>query len=305
MSQESQQQIDAAPQTQEEAKNYWNELAAGDKPAAEGTTPQPETPAADAAQATEPAPDLGEQAAELQLPKEVLDKLSQFDTMLANQQQLLHQLKSTEGRVAAIQREAAQARSAAQSVEGAAPNQQAINAAMKTPEKWESLKNDFPEWGDAVEALVKANLGSARPAQQFDPSPLRQEFIGGLDSVKGAIMAEVTKALEEARVENKHEGWKETVNTSDFATWFKAQQPEVQGLSASTKARDAIRLLDLFNEAKSKPASVVAQDRQGRLAAAARTTKGPTAPPRTAGEMTAAELWNHEAAFRERARAAY
>jgi hypothetical protein len=62
-------------------------------------------------------------------------------------------------------------------------------------------------------------------------------------------------------------------------------------------------MLDLYHQAKAKPAAEIKQERGARLAAAATTRPGQTPPPRTVDDMSPEELWNYEAAKREKTRA--
>lgn len=200
-----------------------------------------------------------------------------------------------------MQREFQQARTAQQSVAPQeAPTQGQMAAAAKNPEKWEQLKADFPEWAGAMEEYVAVKLGSVRP-QQAGLTP--EQVAGYVQQQVAQTKAEMARALEEARIEGRYENWRDTVNTTDFAQWFTVQSPEVRALADSAAARDAIRMLDLFHEAKKHSAADIKQERGARLAAAATTRPGQTPPPKTLDGMSPAELWNYEAAKREKTRA--
>jgi hypothetical protein len=114
---------------------------------------------------------------------------------------------------------------------------------------------------------------------------------------------EMRQAIEEARVDGKYENWKDTVNTLEFTQWFTVQSPEIRSLANSDSARDAIRMLDMFHETKKRSASDIRQERGQRLAAAATTRPGQTPPPKTLDDMSPEELWNYEAAKREKTKA--
>lgn len=294
--------------TQERMQELWNEeakkLDAGDEsPAAEAqaAAPQEEEPA--------PQTDVQETAAAAEqpedplagLPEGVRAKLAQIDQLAQANAQLLQHVRSAEGRVAAMQREFQQAKAAQQSVAPQeAPSQGQMAAAAKNPEKWEQLKSDFPEWAGAMEEYVAAKLGSVqRGAPGLTPQQVQELVQQQVTQTK----AEMTRAIEEARVEGKYENWREVINTPEFAQWFSVQAPELRALADSTAARDAIRLLDTFHQAKAKPAADIRQERGARLAAAATTRPGQTPPPKTLGDMSPAELWNYEAAKREKTRA--
>ena len=284
--------------SQAEAQQLWNEeaskLDAGDNtPAPELQASVPETPPQDnpepqAVAATQEAP-VDPLAG---LPEEVKIALSKITQLEQANAQLLHHVKTTEGRVAAMQREAQQGRQAATSVD-AAPSQGQMAAAAKNPEKWEQLKQDFPEWAGAMEEYVGAKLSGMQAGVQATDivDYVQRQLVSERESMKAAI--------EEARVEGKYENWRDTVATQDFAAWFALQPAEIKNLADSPAAKDALRMLDLFHTAKAKPASEIRQERGARLAAAATTRPGQTPPPKTLDDMSPEELWNYEAKKRE------
>ncbi len=218
-------------------------------------------------------------------------KLAQIDELAQANAQLLHHVKTTEGRVAAMQREAQQARQAATQE---APSQTAIVSAAKNPEKWDQLKQDFPEWAGAMEEYVASKVGG----QQQGLTP--EQVTGYVQQQVAQTRAEMGRLMEEARIEGKYENWRDTVNTTEFAQWFTVQSPDTRALADSSAARDAIKMLDLFNASKSVSATEIRQERGARLAAAATTRTGQTPPPKTLGDMSPTELWNYEAKKRER-----
>ena len=135
--------------------------------------------------------------------------------------QLLHHVKTAEGRVAAMQREFQQAKTAQQSVAPQdAPSQGQIATAAKNPEKWEQLKSDFPEWAGAMEEYVASKLGGI--AKQQNAGLTSQQVEALVAERVNQTKAEVARQLEEARIEGKHDDWRSTVNTPEFAAWYSA-----------------------------------------------------------------------------------
>ena len=289
----------------EEAQQLWNEeaakLDADDQSADQQMATAPEDSlledepiAEEAAPSEEPEDPLAS------LPEAVRAKLAQIDELATANAQLLHHVKTAEGRVAAMQREFQQARVAQQQVAPQeAPSQGQIVNAAKNPEKWEQLKEDFPEWAGAMEEYVASKLGSVQSQQGFDPQQVAAFVQQQVDQTK----AEMRQAIEEARVDGKYENWKDTVNTLEFTQWFTVQPPDVRALANSDSARDAIRMLDMFHETKKRSASDIKQERGQRLAAAATTRPGQTPPPKSLDDMSPEELWNYEAAKREKTKA--
>lgn len=289
--------------TQEDLQGIWNEeavkLDAGEQPAEEPVAAAPETPQEQPE--TQQAPE--EQAADplAGLPEEVKAALAKIPQLEQANAQLLHHVKTAEGRVAAMQREFQQAKAAQTAVAPQeAPSQGQIATAAKNPEKWQQLKQDFPEWADAMEEFVAAKLGSLTPSQPgLDPKVVEAYVQQQVKQTR----AEMQQALEEARVEGKHENWRETVKSPDFQAWFALQPPDTQALANSPLARDAIRMLDMFQTTRSRSASDILQERGARLAAAATTRPGQTPPPKTMDDMSLSDLWNYEAKQREKTRA--
>ena len=284
----------------EEVQNLWNEEAAkldadDNSSAVDALAAAPETPQE---LAPEPVPEPEPEDPLAGLSPTVRAKLAQIDELAQANAQLLHHVKTTEGRVAAMQREAEQARQAAAQVAPQdAPSQGAIVNAAKNPEKWEQLKQDFPEWAGAMEEYVASKLGNQpSPQQLLTPEQVTQYVQQQVAQTK----SEMGRLMEEARIEGKYENWRDTVNTTEFAQWFAVQSPETRALADSSAARDAIRMLDMYQTAKSVSATDIKQERGARLAAAATTRTGQTPPPKTLGDMSPEELWNYEAKKRER-----
>ena len=289
----------------EEAQQLWDEeaakLNADDQSADQPMATAPEEPLLeDEPVAEEAAPSEEPEDPLASLPEAVRAKLAQIDELATANAQLLHHVKTAEGRVAAMQREFQQARMAQQQVAPQdAPSQGQIANAAKNPEKWEQLKEDFPEWAGAMEEYVASKLGSVQSQQGLDP----QQVAAFVQQQVELTKAEMKQAIEEARVDGKYENWKDIVNTLEFTQWFTVQTPEIRALANSDSARDAIRMLDLFHDTKRRSASDIKQERGQRLAAAATTRPGQTPPPKTLDDMSPEELWNYEAAKREKTRA--
>ena len=297
---------------QEQMQALWNEeankLEAGAEPADEQQGAAPDTPPQDTDVTTDDtaAVQAAEQQAQAQddpfagLPDAVKVQLAKIDELAQANAQLLHHVKTAEGRVAAMQREFQQARAAQTAVAPQdAPTQERMAAAAKSPEKWEQLKQDFPEWAGAMEEYVAAQLGSVRGAQPgLSPDQVNQ----ALAQQRAELQAEMKRELSYARVEGKHENWRTEINTPEFAAWYSMQAPETRALADSPDPRDAIRMLDLYQDAKKRTASDIRQERGARLAAAATVRPGATKPAKSLDDLTPEELWNHEAAQREKTR---
>ncbi len=280
--------------TQQEAQNLWNEEAK--KLDAEDAVPEFETQSAnlDEPAQVEQQPEGQPEDPLAGLPEPVRQALARITELESANTQLLHHVKTAEGRVAAMQREFQQARQAQQTVApDDAPSQGQMSAAARNPEKWEQLKQDFPEWASAMEEYVGAKLSDVRGGvQALQVADYVQEQLA-------SAKADMRVAIEEARIEGKYDDWRTTVATPEFSQWFALQPAEVKSLADSTAGKDAIKMLDLFSTARAKPASEIRQERGARLAAAATSRPGQTPPPKTLDDLSPEELWNYEANKRE------
>jgi hypothetical protein len=238
--------------------------------------------------ATEPAPKEA-----VELPEELKAALAQVADFKSLAEKLQHQVDSSNGRLGAIQRELNAAKSAAAVTQATAPNPQTVQRAAKSPEKWEALKKEFPEWGEAVEDLVRANLNDQ--GTPTDLNPLNTRLNQGFE-----ILEKLKTQIQEGLVYTAHRDWKTVLQTQAFRGWYDAQAPDVQFLVHSERPEDAIACLDMYkaHQLTSRDATRdVSAERQARLDAAAVTQKkGSPPPPKTDADKTPQELWAEEAA---------
>ena len=223
------------------------------------------------------------------LPAAAREKLAQFDQLVQQNQQLVQQLRETAGRVSKMQSEWDRSRQAQPTSQQ--PTQTQIAAAAKDPGKWDSLKKDFPEWGEGIEAFVESRLDKV--SSGVSPEQIEQLVAQRVDGAN----AQFEDRLQRELVNFKHPGWEDTVKTPEFAAWYGTQAPEVKNLAASPRAQDAARMLDLYVESKKAPAADVKQTRQQRLEQAVTTIKpGANVQTKTLEDMTPKELWDYYAA---------
>lgn len=211
-------------------------------------------------------------------------------------------LRKLEGHIGGLKSQLQQALNTAKDVKAGgkdAPTGDQITAAPIGSAKWAKLKEEFPEWGEAIEEV----LATRTPAPKADTTDIRRELAT-------EIQTRTTEARDEARqlarLDIKHEGWEQTVVSPEFETWGFANGPneaersqfkeltrtapdkaaalqhdfakkypqwwaERGALMDSTNASDAIKLLDAFKEhqATAAQAAAVKQGKTNRLAGAA------------------------------------
>lgn len=265
----------AGEQTEEQLwQSVADEIRTGESP--------PPAPAADTTAVVEaPAPTTP--------PAPTVSPLElQIQEMAAQLSEQANLLRTANGRIGALQSVIDKQRTSAP-----AP---APVAEIARPDKWDALRNEYPEMGAAVEELVKANVKTA-PVEQAQPL--------AVDDVLAIVDASET-AKQKSRVEAAFPGWEARVKTPAFQQWKQAQPPEVQALGASPYADDAIDLLRKFDEHVRSPRAIT-ETRQEVLQSAARDRPGvPARRDELAGggpvALTDAQVWAEEAKARAESR---
>ncbi len=167
----------------------------------------------------------------------------------------------------------AAAATAAAKAEGAdTPTQQQVTAALKDGAKMAALREEFPDWADAINEAVAENA-----------TAIEERIMQRMPKAEAADTANVVNevvALKHLFIEMKHSSWTDTVKTPEFSEWLDAQPDDVRKLAESESPKDAISLLDKFNDAQTAKASQTQKpDPKTRLTAAAVPRTGANRPP--------------------------
>jgi hypothetical protein len=273
---------------QDAAQKIWDQLDhedAGRAPATnDEVNPQDGTPSpaestgtapaqqADAAGASEDAAPSAEQA--------LLDKINGLESMLG---QVTTRLRNAEGHIGGLGSQLKQQQQLAAQVSakgGDAPSAGEIRAAQSNAKAMESLKRDYPEFAEAMEAALTEQMQAMRAAM---PQTQQQP---------GVMPEEIARLRSEMAVELRHPGWQDRVQTPEFVGWLQRQPREVQMLAASESPQDAVRLLDLHTNA----ASTATSQRTQRLSAAAAIPSGrsgSSARAKAVEDMSPQEYWRY------------
>jgi len=258
----------------EDVQKMWDEEAIAMVEDPVDPTPEPEP---EPEPAPEPEPDPFRN-----VPPELLERI---DNLQKANEDLKNHVRAAEGRVAAWQREREEQKLAA-------PTQNELAKATVNPEKWEQLKQDFPEWAEAMEEYVGSKVG--QPSQGVS----REQLNKLIEERTSEIRTEAMEAIEYAKLETRHSDWKETINSEDFVKWINSQPVNVYSLIDSPKAADAAKVIDLFKSAKVPTTTTVAEiknQRKATLSNAVVTKPGESRQSKTLDNMTPEELWNYEA----------
>lgn len=166
--------------------------------------------------------------------------------------------------------------------------QQIADASVSGP-KWNALKEDFPDWADAIEERL-GGIKPPEPAATIDIEALRAEFRAELQQE----LSSRDKQAEVRYVTRVHPNWRDEVASTEFQAWKSAQPPDIQALAASDSADDAISMLDRW-EAHKKAQKRRAADTRDALREGANLPSGGNTPimSKTVEEMTPQEYWRY------------
>lgn len=273
---------------QDEAQKIWDQLEAEDAGRAQPAATEPVDPPADqtpASVAADPAPadtpadaPMGGDAAAPDGAQALLDKIAGLEAMLG---QVTNRLRNAEGHIGGLGSQLKQQQQLAAQVTargGDAPSAGEIRAAQSSAKAMESLKRDYPEFAEAMEAALNEQLQALKATMPQQPQQV------------GVSPEEIARLRSEMAVEIRHPGWQDRVQTPEFVGWLQRQPPEVQMLAASESPRDAVRLLDLHEEA----AKAATSQRTQRLSAAAAIPTGRSGSQtrtKAVEDMTPQEYW--------------
>jgi len=192
-------------------------------------------------------------------------------------------LKQAESRIGSIDNRLSEANKAAASMEKEkkeAPTEAEIEAASKSQEQWDELKEEFPEWAKAVDARF-----AATSAELDKRSKGLENRLAALEQKGGSPeeVSQLRREFSENIVELKHRDWKKTVNTEEFKTFFSGLDAEKKALANSVNPMDTIEVLDLFQESQNpsgqRTAAQIKADREARLKSSVNPSSGRTRKP--------------------------
>ena len=240
-----------ADMTQEEAQQYRSEVAAQVFDGAAAPAPEPETTPED--------PWAGVNPALRQTFESMQSRVGAFDTVT-------ERLKQAEQRIGSLTNQIRDGKIAAEEKLKATPTKEEIDAASKSQQEWDTLKEEFPEWAEAVDKRFEAQKADLKKELGL-PEGITEK-LAALEK-SGANTEEITALKTEFRkeiVSVRHPNWEATVKTPEFKTFFDTLDADTQKKAYSEKPADAIQLLDLYHDRRpGKTSAEIAADRQDRL----------------------------------------
>lgn len=197
--------------------------------------------------------------------------------------QVTQRLRNAEGHIGGLGSQLKQQQQVAAQVAskgGEAPSAGEIRAAQTNAKAMESLKRDYPEFAEAMEAALTEQMQALKASM-----PQQQQQLG-------VSQEEIDRLRSEMAVEVRHPGWQDRVRTPEFIGWIQRQPREVQLLAASESPQDAVRLLDLHGDSMKSGAT----QRTQRLSAAAAIPSGRSGAnvrQKSVEDMSPQEYWRY------------
>lgn len=208
-------------------------------------------------------------------------------------------IKTTEGRVGAIQSEMAKKASAAAKEVGVdAPTKKQIDDAKKSGEEWAALKDDFPEWANAFDGRFRSY--SEELDSKISVFTSKDDVEKLVTETKNSILEDINTRIEYLTVFSRHPDMHEVSGSEDFNVWLIRQGNEMRELANSTKATDVIKVLDTYKGAVKETDGDNRDKKKDRLKKAASPKAVPARKIKSEDNMTeqeyreklAAQYWN-------------
>lgn len=168
---------------------------------------------------------------------------------------LAQRLRRVEGRIGSINSDLQRVLSAQEELKSAvtaaqdtraegedAPTKKQIQEALESGEKMTALRDEFPEWAEAMEEERHRTIEHLRSEMG---GMVSREDAEKLAEERAAAAANHARAL--ARLDARHENWEEEVAKPEFVAWVDEDQERVD-LANSDKVSDSIKLLDLWKK---------------------------------------------------------
>lgn len=242
----------------------------------------PENEQAEPEAAPEADPWEGVPAALKQTLEALQSKVSAIDT-------IGNEVKQWSGRVGAIQRELQLQRNAAEQAAktvSEAPTKQQMAEAAQDDEAWSELKDEFPEWADALEKRT----GKLEKKFSEQIESLRQQQPQTLD------LSALRREYDQKLLTIKHPDWRELVASPEYQEWLNKQPGDVrQKALESTDALECIEVLDQFTAAKSPVKDVVDKRRERLANSVSAPSGGRPVRSKSIDDMTPEEYREHVA----------
>ena len=168
----------------------------------------------------------------------------------AIEQKLSGRLRNLEGNFGGIKQKLdmmATAQAATKQSGSEAPTSQQIKEASTDGEKMQALREDFPEFADALDELRSQESSHAK-ALKGETEALQGKLSAAERYVRSTA-TELQKLQQIRYLDKAHPDWEDVIQTEEYTNWLYNQPPHViDAANNSLNARDAIEVLNAFKK---------------------------------------------------------
>lgn len=185
------------------------------------------------------------------------------------EQKLSGRLRNLEGNFGGMKQKVemlATAQAAARETQGETPTASQIKEAAKDGEKMQQLREDFPEFAEALDERLNV-------LSQGDNEELKTK-LSAAEKTANSTATELQKLQQIRRLDRHHPDWEDIIQTEQYTNWLYNQpQNVIQAANNSINADDAIAVLNMYKQA-TKPEQPKTSRSTKRLEDAITPTQG-------------------------------
>lgn len=193
-------------------------------------------------------------------PAEAEDPMKVFQDRLDKYQQSYDKLAGTVGRIKQTNEELkaqlAAAQAATKTVDDA-PSKSQITEAVKDPEKWAALKNQYKDWAEATEEVIDARI--ARAGGQVDQAAIDKRVAELVAGETASVRTEMINSHLDSIVDGN---WLEVAKSDGFRNFLTSSPGWIP------EATDADAAIPTLSDPNSKLSIAIKNDPNGILALA-------------------------------------
>lgn len=200
----------------------------------------------------EPPPPRDEWEGVPDIVKNTLQGIQQSLTGLQNGGNQEHRLKQLESRLGGVINELHNAKEAAKKTDNA-PSKEEMAAAAKSDEKWSSLKDEYPEWGDILDVIGDRLPTTDKQPPPVDVDALRKEIREELETDFSKRLTTAQIGSEVKLVALMHPDYESVSKSPEFDAFLKAKgDAEYARVRGSNDSVVVCGALQEFKDSRSK-----------------------------------------------------
>ena len=218
--------------------------------------------------------------------EEMSDKVKTFDDVTGRLKQAENRIGSLQNKIRDDERAVQEAAKVAP-----APTREEIEAAAAEDKSWQELKDEFPEWAEAMDvrlARQDTSLEKQRAEMRDLFADSKTELTQDTETRIAALQKTMAETIEMTVLSARYPNYEKDIQTKEYRDFIEAAPDDIKQKTTSRLAKDAISVLDAFHKIKSAP--VAKADRKKRLEESVEVRGRKPAPTKAEADMNYEEL---------------